>query len=104
VLGAVRRRQQPWQERGIARRGQKRVAPGLARGVEADVVGGGVEAARDVAEEIQREVRPRPPERVVRQRCCGGHHQSQFPTMAAYVVVEFLMGDVTCCVIYLVLV
>jgi len=65
VLGGVRRPEQPWQERGIALRRRKRVAPGLASRVEADVVGGGMEAARDVAEEIQREVRPWPPDRVV---------------------------------------
>ena len=91
MLGGVRRREQPWQERGIALRWRKRVAPGLARGVEADVVGGGVEVARDVAEEIQREVRPWPPERVVRQSCCGRHHESGIPPNKGCIVVEFFL-------------
>lgn len=57
AAAGVGRREEPWQERsGAARRPREGVTPWLADGVEADVFGGCVEAARDLTEQIGREV------------------------------------------------
>jgi hypothetical protein len=47
--------------------------------VEADVVGGGVEAARDVGGGV------------VQQSCCGRHHESGIPPNKGCIVVEFFL-------------